>query len=296
VELVRAGFHGYVEDAAAHLPIFRGKVAGLNRNLLNGVDTGLRLGRNTRRAGVRGVLALNPEGLRVPGSPIDSNQRIGYERGPWNQLHYGVRIANAGASGKRSANSQYGELIQALSGYVMAQLAAFRLEQRGRFGDGDGIGGSPHLQDDVDSQRLRDLNRQTRAGVFLETGHGNVDFIAADRQLRQRVVSRGRGCALVNHASFHVPRLDRRIGDHRAGRIGNGSGDGSAVALGERAHTYHETENESREDFHDQSPLARDRRLNGCQSTPTRCGGQGCRIAGLPAPVLAESRPGETVQ
>src|SRR5215831_3759447 len=48
VKLVRSGFHRDVENTATYLTIFRSIVAGLNRNLLNGINIRLRLCRNTR--------------------------------------------------------------------------------------------------------------------------------------------------------------------------------------------------------------------------------------------------------
>ena len=51
VELIGAGSHGDIDVAAAHLPVLRGVIAGLNSDLLNRIHAGLGLRRNAGRAG-----------------------------------------------------------------------------------------------------------------------------------------------------------------------------------------------------------------------------------------------------
>ena len=76
VKLIGARFHGDVENTAAHLPVFRREVRGLDGGLLDGIHAGLGLLRDARSPGVGCVLALDPERLRVGRRAVDAHQRV----------------------------------------------------------------------------------------------------------------------------------------------------------------------------------------------------------------------------
>src|SRR5690242_6983538 len=58
----------------------------------------------------------------------------------------------------------------------LAQLAAFGLEQRSLRLDRDRLSGVAHLEDGVNTYRLRRLDDETRTNEFLETGNGDSQF------------------------------------------------------------------------------------------------------------------------
>ena len=76
VELVAAGFHGVVEVTAARLTIFRGEVAGLNRDLLDGVHARLVDLVLPLVEAVGGVLPLEVDGLRTGRHAVNTHDVI----------------------------------------------------------------------------------------------------------------------------------------------------------------------------------------------------------------------------
>ena len=228
VELVAARFHGEIEQASAHLPVFGGEVAGLNGDFLDRVDT--RLGQPPEAAPaqitVARVLAINPHSVRVALSSVDTEGAR--ERGAWNQLRRNVWIPDTGA------DRQHGKLVQGLRRNVVAQLAAFGLQQGHGLGDGDRVRGRPHLKADVHTQHLRHAKPDVLPHVLLESLHADCELVSARGQLRHRVIASGRTRRLVNGPGLRVPHLNRRVGDYRARRVGNGARNRSTVALSKR--------------------------------------------------------------
>src|SRR5262249_53201972 len=59
VEPIRPGLHRYIEESAADLSVFSSEIAGLDRDLLDRVDTGLSLRRHAGSTRICGFLALD---------------------------------------------------------------------------------------------------------------------------------------------------------------------------------------------------------------------------------------------
>ena len=94
MELVAPGLHGEVVDAAACLAVFRGVIAGLNRDLLNGVHARLRLRRDPGRSCIRSILAFNAERLVSSGAPLTLTSALAMKNVPGIRftIAFGFRI------------------------------------------------------------------------------------------------------------------------------------------------------------------------------------------------------------
>src|SRR5215472_5768494 len=77
VELVRARFHGEIENATAGLSVFRGIVAGLNRDFLHCVYAGLSLRWCIGDKAVGRVLTFDSKSLRIARSAAHTNGVVG---------------------------------------------------------------------------------------------------------------------------------------------------------------------------------------------------------------------------
>src|SRR6185369_15059565 len=111
------------------------------------------------------------------------------------------------------------------------------------FGNSDGLRGAADFEGNIDTDSLRGLDREPLAGVFLESGHGYVDFVVPGGQLSDGVVAGGGTCDRVQRSGAHIPGLDRRIGDHCSRRIGDSAGDRAAVALREDSNSGNKQKN-----------------------------------------------------
>ena len=93
-----------------------------------------------------------------------------------------------------------GNVSRALARDVMAEFAAFGLEQRGGFGDGDGFGGAAQLEPEIDAIRLRCRQIQTAADRFLKSRDRNRHLVCSDRQFGNGVISCGGARGSINQS------------------------------------------------------------------------------------------------
>ena len=80
---------------------------------------------------------------------------------------------------------------------LMAQLAAFGLQQRDLFGDGDGLRSGPYLQTDIQAHDLRDLHDDVLPDVRLKARRRYGHLVRPWWHLRDRVIARRRSGGLV---------------------------------------------------------------------------------------------------
>src|ERR1700687_3672292 len=168
MELISARLHGVVEVPTAGLPVLRRKVADLDSYFLNRVQSRLVHLAELPVKAVGGVLALNANGLSIGRHPVYAERIVALKcrtRHQGNHLQWVANVAKAGSWAQRDG----GEIVQPLRADVMAQLAAFGLQQRCGVGDGDGLGCGPDLEWHIDSKRVGYLYRNVLADESLES-------------------------------------------------------------------------------------------------------------------------------
>jgi len=117
----------------------------------------------------------------------------------------------------------------------LAALAALGLQERGFCADLDRLCRGAHLQFDVNTGGDRNLHGDIGSLRLAETGVRYGKLIDAYGERGQRVVPGGGGHGLGAVAGFGVGQHDLGSWNQRAGGIGDGAGNCSAIALPEGA-------------------------------------------------------------
>src|SRR5665213_3101237 len=98
--LVGARLHGEVEVAAADLAVLRGKIAGLNRYFLNGVDAAcLAVLLDDLPDGSAGLLAVDADGFAVAWHAVHHHRPVIAEAYAGKQSRDGQRVAEVAHAG-----------------------------------------------------------------------------------------------------------------------------------------------------------------------------------------------------
>ena len=117
---------------------------------------------------------------------------------------------------------------------LMADLAAFRFQQRGFSADRNRVGGRAYLKHRVDAHRFGHLDHKAGPFELLKTRRIHRKHVHAHRKIGQRVVAGVGGGNLIDGGRFAIGNLNVRVGNDCAGRIRNGSGDRAAISLSKR--------------------------------------------------------------
>ncbi len=235
MEIVRSGFHRVVKHSRAGLAEFRGIVAGLNRELLEGLDARLHLRLRERNDAVGHILTFHAHRLSIAGSAIDPDIQIRIEVRAGSKARHRHGVPHPVGARKSIADRQQPEIHKPVARNVDADVSALGLEKRSLCADGHGFCSRAYLQSRIDSSRLRRLHRDVLANEFLESGDRNREFVGADRHLSQRVVAGFAGCSLVSRPGLGVFHLDRSIRNHGSSWIGYSARNRAAVGLRKRS-------------------------------------------------------------
>ncbi len=197
----------------------------MQREFFDPVDRGLRFIEEARIESARGVLTFENHAERAARAAVDPDVIPSADARPGGELKEDERIAHA-IVGKVQR-----ELVHFVSAEDRALLGGLGLEQRRVGAHGDQVGGRAYLQDDIDARGLSYLDRDP-----------GLDELPEGRVLHRQAVGSGgnRGDCVV--AGFSADRaqllIGRQVGgnDRHAGHdatplIGDGAGNGSAVAL-----------------------------------------------------------------
>jgi hypothetical protein len=115
VELIGAGPHRIVKIPAAGLAVFCGKIAGLDRDFLDGVNARLHILVLLPPKAVCRILAFDADGLRAGRHPVNSQRVFALKNSAWEQsgdLQRVTDIANAcSASGERQEGNAVDAVI-----------------------------------------------------------------------------------------------------------------------------------------------------------------------------------------
>ena len=129
VELVRTGFHRVVEIAAARLSVLGGIIARLNGNLLDRIDPGLSHLVLLTPHTIGRVLTLDSNSLRTGRHAVNAKRVVVVKRcsrQKRNRLQWISNIAEA----SEAREGDHGQVVQLVGGDVLADFAAFGLQQR----------------------------------------------------------------------------------------------------------------------------------------------------------------------
>ena len=227
---VRTRFRREVKKAAAHLSELRGEIAGLKGEFLNGLHRRLIVVSGSLRQTIGGILTFEHDLERRVRRAVDANCVLAAWLDPRarRERHESQGITNRASLGCGEIQRQCVDSVRA---YGRALFGAFRLEQRRVRLYGNGIGSGAHLQRQIDSRRLRNLDDNVAFGEFLKAGSIGADVVHSGRKRRDGVISGGCGDSLVLPGGVRVNSRHRHIGNHRARGIRYCPGDGSPVAL-----------------------------------------------------------------
>ena len=138
---------------------------------------------------------------------------------------------------------------------LVAQFAAFRLQQRSFGVDGDRVGGSSHFKGRVGAGSLGHLNSDARPDILLESRGGHRELIRARRQIGEREIARPGAACRIRLAGGGVLRLDGGVGDNCACRVQNRACNGAAIGLRKRDGSEKQYANRRNQCSHELYPL-----------------------------------------
>src|SRR5258708_5441470 len=185
--------------------------------------------RDTRVQIAGGVVSFKDDAERIAGRPVHFDIVPAVDARSGRQLHKTQRIANgSGADGEVE-----GQSIDPVSADGVTLRGVFRLEQWSIRGHGHGLGRGPDFEPYIHALGLGYLYLDSPLKMLLEAGHLHGNIVETYREGRDGVVAGGCGHGPRLHTRFRVHRDDDGIRNHRSRRIRHGSGDRSAVALGE---------------------------------------------------------------
>ena len=169
------GFRGEVEDAARHLPVLGGEVAGVHGHLFERLDRRLHLIDANHQAMVVRFHAFDANLKRVQRSAADLQRAVRRDVPARHERHERVRIANA-RGGEIAARAEIQrQRVEVLAGHARRDFRALGVQQRRIGDDVDLFGEVADLQLRVDAGRLPDEDADPFLAEAAEARQLDVD-------------------------------------------------------------------------------------------------------------------------